>query len=115
MAKIIISDDLRKTVAANPHIKQVHFTESGDHFFHVHELKEKGKGTGKYYGHLNFQPVLQKVEGTRKIYKNGSVANPESEIVETLTRAQVLSAGKEAKEDKPAKPTGKEAKEDKPA
>lgn len=87
-----ISADLQKTVAANPHIEEVHFTANGEHFFNVHEHKEKGAKTSKKYGRMALDVVPSHMDGTRQIYKQASVPMPEYEIVETLSREDVLNA-----------------------
>lgn len=33
---------LKETLEANPHIDKVHFTESGEHFFNVHDDHKGG-------------------------------------------------------------------------
>lgn len=91
----IISQDLRDTVEANPHIQEVHFTKKGEHFFNAHEFADKkggGKGKGKIYGRLGVEAVHVRNEGDRKIFKNDFVALPEFEIVETLSRDEILAA-----------------------
>ena len=82
---------LQHTLAVSPHIEQVHFTESGDHYFATHEFTPKGSKKVKLYGKLKSEPVLKKVQGTREIYKIEPVETPEAEIIETLTRAEILA------------------------
>src|SRR5690242_2603330 len=86
-----VSEDLQRTVKANPHIQEVHFTKSGQHFFNAHDYKEKGQVKGKY-GRLGVEAVHVRNEGDRKIYKNEFVPLEEYKIVETLTREEVLAA-----------------------
>lgn len=90
-------EDLQATLREYPHIEEIHFTESGDHFFNVHELtevnkagKQVGKGTGKRYGRFKLEDFCYKTVGERKFYKKVRVHTPETMIVETLTREQVL-------------------------
>lgn len=81
--------ELQETLVIQPHIQEVHFTATGDHYLNTYEL---GKGKErKLYGRLNSQPEIVKEEGGRKIYKNISVHTPEAEIVETLTRDEILA------------------------
>ena len=88
--------DLQQTLAANSHIAEVHFTASGEHFFTAHELEardEKGKVIkgGKKYGYLECEPQLWKVQGERKIFKMQPKHTPDAEIVETLSREDILA------------------------
>ncbi|MFL5807936.1 MAG: hypothetical protein ACJ749_00365 [Flavisolibacter sp.] len=96
MADIKISKELQDTVKMFPHIEDVHFTASGEHFFNVHEhqsVDDKGKkGVAKKYGRLNLEAVHVSNDGDRKIYKNKSVPAPETEIVKSLSREEVLKA-----------------------
>lgn len=69
-----ISQELKNTVALNPHIKQVYFTAAGEHFFNVK------KHAGSMYGNLKFDPQNQ----------NAAIVNSDTLITETLTREQVL-------------------------
>lgn len=82
--------ELKETLAICSHIEKVFFTATGDHFFTAHELLEKGEGTGKLYGYQKVKPVLQKVIGERRIYKHESVHTPNTLIMETLTRMEIL-------------------------
>jgi hypothetical protein len=97
-----ISDELKRTVGASKHISEVHFTASGEHFFNVHEHVEKGKkpGAGKKYGRMKLEAVPSHVEGDRQIFKQSSVPMEEFEIVETLSRDEILGEGKKEKEPK---------------
>lgn len=81
---------LKFTLRKCPHIEEVYFTQEGNHYFNKHDLPGAKKGDTKAYGHLNVAPVLYKVQGERKIYKMKSVDTPETEIVETLTREEVM-------------------------
>lgn len=83
--------ELKSTLVKNSHIKEVHFTEKGAHFFNKHELVVDNNPTGKFYGSLKTEPKLAKVSGERKFFKLVSIANPETEIVETLPREDVLN------------------------
>lgn len=97
MAKHVkkISEDLHNTLLDNEHLEEVHFTASGDHFFHVKELKDaRGKGTGRLFGNLKTE-----IKQTEKVLSNGGIekkskfiqtANKEYEIVETLSREECL-------------------------
>jgi hypothetical protein len=87
MAKI--SQELRETVAAHPHISEVHFTKSGAHYFNVHEYKGE-KGKGKKYGRMSLKAIHVGNEGDRKLYKNKAVPVESEEIVETLGRDIIL-------------------------
>lgn len=90
--------ELQDTLETNPHIETVYFTAAGEHYFTAHELLNKGKGTGKFYGYLKVQPVLHKTVGERRIYKQQSVATPNTFISKEMTRDEVLAykfAGKE--------------------
>ena len=104
-----ISSELQKTVSANPHIEEVHFTAKGEHFFNVHEHKEKGAKTAKKYGRMALDIIPSHMDGTRQIYKQASVPMPEYEITETLSREDVLKA--KADDSKPADVAAKLAAE----
>lgn len=83
-------EELKDTLTENPHFDKVYFTKTGVHYFHVHELMEKGKGTGKYYGGLKVVPTLHRVVGEKKEYKNKSVHTPATMIVQEMTADEVL-------------------------
>lgn len=87
--------ELKDTLRQYPHIEEVHFTDNGNHYFNKHEFIDKGKGTGKYYGFLNTELRVYKVVGERKFFKNQSVPRGDAEIVETLSRNDVLAYGEE--------------------
>lgn len=89
-----ISEALKETVKRNPHIQNVYFTGNGNHYFHVHELKEKGKKSKGQFGWLKLNQEKVGEENGRPVFKNVSVENPETKITETLTREQVLSEAK---------------------
>jgi hypothetical protein len=86
--------DLQTTIKKNEHINEVHFSENGDHYYDKHELtdtgNDKGKGTGKYYGWLKTKSIIKTDNKGNKRSVMGSVENPEAEIIETLTRQEVL-------------------------
>lgn len=86
--------ELQNTLKKCPHIQDVHFTENGSHYFDKHELtdtgNDKGKGTGRFFGYLNTKTVIRTDKMGNKRAVNVSVENPEAEIVETLTREEVL-------------------------
>ena len=86
--------ELQDTLKKNPHILEVHFTESGSHYFDKSELTDTGtvtgKGTGRYFGFLSTKVVIRTDKVGNKRAVNVSVENPEAEIVETLTREEVL-------------------------
>lgn len=86
---------LQHTLNVCPHIQEVHFTAAGEHYFQVEELADtdaKGKKMGptKKYGYLRTEAKVSKIVGERKFYKHASVPTPEAEIVESLTRDEVL-------------------------
>ena len=105
-----ITHELKSTVAAMPHIEEVHFAKNGEHFFNVHKyVGEKGdKNSGKFYGRLDWKPVHVGNEGERKIYKSKATPIDELEIVESISREDILSA--EAKQEPKAKDVVKEVK-----
>lgn len=110
-----ISKDLQATVAANPHIEEVHFNANGDHYFNVHshqEIDEKGKPKGKEekYGRLSLQAVHVGNEGDRKIYKNKSIPVAETKIIKTMSREDILKAKVEGAEDADVKKENEELK-----
>jgi hypothetical protein len=89
--------ELKNTLKQYPHILEVHFTDTGGHFFNKHELLNNGKKTGKFYGFLRTEMVVAKIVGERKFFKSQSIPTPEAEIVETLDRDEVISYGEEKK------------------
>lgn len=79
MAKIAISEELKATLVSNPNIKNVHFTEDGQHHFNVFdqvELSAPDPKTGKRTGKKTGKKVPA---GSNKV------------IVETLSREEVLA------------------------
>ena len=95
MAKvqIRITESLYDLVADMPHIQEVYFTAENKHFLNKYELmdaKSPNKGTGKFFGSLKVQQVLDREDGQRKYFKMKPVANPETLIVATLTREEIL-------------------------
>lgn len=99
---IQVSEELKETLRKFPHIKEVHFTANGDHFFNIHELKEKGKESQGFYGWLKYEPIMAGYENGdekngRILYKRVHVANPAMKIVESLTREQILSNNNNSK------------------
>ena len=92
--------DLQNTLQANAHIEKVYFAKNGDHFLNVHELVVDGKKSGRMFGYLGSE-LAPDLKSKDKKFKRIDVAN-NSEIVETLTRDEVLTfkkAGKPSKEE----------------
>jgi hypothetical protein len=87
--------ELQDTLVSCPHIAEVHFTKDGNHFlnkYELHDITKNGpKPSGKFYGHLKHDLVVSKIVGERKFYKHASVAEPKTEIVETLSRDEILN------------------------
>lgn len=84
-----VSQALKETVQSMPHIGKVHFNKAGGHYFHVHEFG----GKGKKYGFLKLEKTqVGKDANNRPIFKQKPVANPAAEVVETLSRDQILNA-----------------------
>ena len=83
--------ELQNTLNLCHHIQEVHFTANGDHYFHAHEFTQKGEKKPTLYGRLKSEPVLKKVQGTREIYKIEPVHTPEAEIIETVSREEILA------------------------
>jgi hypothetical protein len=69
--------ELKETLELNPHITKVHFTESGEHFFNVHDNNQGGYTA-------NGQP-----------------------IVKTLSRSEILTSKDEVVEEKTEPKKGK--------
>lgn len=100
-----VSQDLHDTLESADHIENVHFTKTGDHYFNVHEYVERIKSkdgtgysnrkTGRFFGHLLTEVVEETVNlkggAIDKQLKVRLTANPKCEIVETLTREEVLA------------------------
>lgn len=85
-----ITTDLKNTLISRPHIQEVHFDKFGNHFFNAH-IDEK---TGK-----KFHRILD-LSGKEVVVKNGVPvqvdvrryeANPDHEIVKTLSSKEVLA------------------------
>ena len=77
--------DLQNTLRSNKHITEVHFTATGEHYLNKYPLD------GKEYGMLKNEQVFAKIVGERKFFKLQSVATPESLIVQTLSRGEILA------------------------
>lgn len=86
-----ISKALHDTLQEMEHIEEVHFTEKGDHYFNVHELREKNKPTGKFYGRLDYKQVKNGTNGDKTLYKVVEAARPDALIVKTLSRDKVIA------------------------
>ena len=100
-----VSQDLHDTLEVNDHIEKVHFTKTGDHFFNVHEYEERvrakdgsgysSKKTGRFFGHMLTEVVEETVNlkggAIDKKMRLRLMPNPKAEIVETLTRDEVLA------------------------
>lgn len=81
-----VSFDLWDTIDQSPHIEEVYFSRDNKHFFNKHELD------GKYYGFLKVQQVKSHSVGDKQYFKLKKVANPATEIVETMTREEILDS-----------------------
>lgn len=91
-----IHPDLRATLEQGENLEQVHFTKTGAHYFNVHEYVEQGgKKTGRLFGFLHTKVVEVATKdsrgNTKSTLKLVTVPNPKAEIVETLTREEVLA------------------------
>lgn len=95
---------LQQTLRKCPALQEVHFTKTGDHYFEAHEHE------GKKYGHLNLEPRTFSQPDGAKYQKLVHTSAVDAEIVETLSRDEVLEYGNKPKE--PKQP--KEPKEQKP-
>jgi len=82
--------ELQETLIACPHIQEVHFTSKGLHYFNKYELDDED-GNKRYFGYLNTSLEVYKIVGERKYFKLKSIENPKTEIVETLSRKQILA------------------------
>ena len=80
-----VTTDLQNTVRANRHIENVYFDKEGDFYFNVHEHK------GKKYHRIKKQVVTDRAKQNARP-ETVVEAKPEHQIVEVLTRAEVLSA-----------------------
>lgn len=78
-----ISKELKDTVSANPHIKEVHFNERGQHFFNVHKHKKD-----LYSKMVTEVKEVDGKEGKRMAHV--PCAKEENLIVETMSRHEVL-------------------------
>lgn len=79
-----ISYELYDTVEQNEHIQEVYFTKDNTHFLNKHELE------GKFYGRLKVKQVLSHSVGDKKFFKMETIHTPETLIVETLSRKDIL-------------------------
>lgn len=97
MSKITeIHPDLRLTLELNENIEEVYFTKTGAHFFNKYELvDERGRKTKRFFGWLKTRVkeiIVKDAQGKEKgVLKLVDVENPATEIVETLTRDEVLA------------------------
>jgi len=101
--KIIITESLQNTIKQNPQIKEVYFDANGRHYFNVHKLREhkddKDKEGWKLYGeglesHREKIPgsELWGVRGDNGVSELISKGNPETLIVKTMSRDEIISA-----------------------
>ena len=78
-----ISEELKQTVEMMPHIKHVHFTETGEHYLNVHEHD------GKKYGRFIYKTVMDESTKSGKAVR---VPAPETLITTTMSRDEILGA-----------------------
>lgn len=106
MKNITITKELQETVRANSHVSKVYFDAKGRHYFNVHELpfdakadKDKIKmgifGSG-VYSHNQVIPGKTNIEKLTEVISSG---DPDTLIVETMTRDEVLNANAKSTED----------------
>lgn len=96
---------LQATLRKCKHINTVYFTCTGDHYFDAHELGEKK------YGYLAMEPTLIDGPQNTKLTKMKHVGVEDAEIVQELSREEVLEFAPEA-EIKNNKGKGKGKKEE---
>lgn len=87
-----ISRSLQETVTEHYGINEVHFSKNGHHYFNVHKYEGKTsleKKDDGLYGRIRRQWVQDSKTG---VEFEIITPIPETKIVETLTREQVLSA-----------------------
>lgn len=85
MADVKISKELQETVKAHPHIKEVHFTDNGHHFFNVHKIDSDK------YGRTSVETVKVSTKDGLEV-KTRNVPVEETKIVKSLSREEVLKA-----------------------
>ncbi len=83
-----VTKSLQNAVKDLKHVNKVFFNSAGGHYFHVHNFE------GKQYGFLKRDNVVvgQDPNTQRNIFKSKPVANPDAEVVATMTRKEVLNA-----------------------
>lgn len=88
-----ISSELQDTLRQDEGIKTIYFDKKGNHFFNVHELlinkdtKERALFTRGKYSHTQVIPGSWNVE---KITERVSVGIPGCEVVNSMTRDEIL-------------------------
>jgi hypothetical protein len=93
--EIIITPELQSTVRSNQHIDKVHFDAKGRHYFNVHDLPndKDAKDTGLYgsglFSHNQVIPGKTNIDKLTEIISKG---DPDTKIVKTMTRDEILSA-----------------------
>ena len=106
----IITESLQKTVRLNPTLDKVYFDEAGRHYFNVHKLRATKEDTNESnwseYGSglISHRQIIPGSEhwatrGDSGVTEVISKGNPETKIVATLTRSEIINAK--------AKPEGK--------
>lgn len=85
-----ISQALYDTLQEMEHIEEVHFTAKGAHYFNKHELTEKKKPTGKFYGRLNYKQEKSGTQGDKTLYRVVEAAVPDALITKSMSRDQVI-------------------------
>lgn len=86
MATSIVTKDLQNTVKKNKHIKEVYFTVDNSHFFSAH--KSENENDKSLYARTFEATVPNKDKSL--LGKKMLIGIPEMEIVETLTRDQII-------------------------
>jgi len=84
---------LSATLKSSPHIQKIYFDKQGHHFFHAHEHE------GKKYSRVELERVITGYRGNEAVIKTVGKAKPEYELVETVSREEILSFETEIKTD----------------
>jgi len=89
---------LTATLKSCPHIQNVYFDKQGRHFFHAHEHE------GKQYSRIELERVITGYRGQEAVVKAVGKVKAENELVEEVSREQILSFETDLKTDSKKSP-----------
>lgn len=87
----MITQELKDTLIAFPHIQNVFFEASGGWYFNVKTFE------GEQYGRLVHTAIPYHTQGTRVLYRSGSMPDMPTKIVKQMSRSEILGVAKKEK------------------